>query len=216
MPDGTRKKQFIVEAVATEVQGNLATGDRDVELPLIPSKRPGTLDLSHLILMTCLPDVNVWIALVAERHIHHPAARRWFNNLRDENSHSAALRRWAFCGGREPLLKRHPHLLSGDRSRRTQRRFCFGGVAPWVCDGSVDPTANCGYAQSVMNVSLAEAQSHLPDLIHAVMGRRFAQIGPPPQSERRKVRFDGLRDRIELLPGWDDPVDPDRFPMGDL
>lgn len=34
--------------------------------------------------MTYLPDVNVWIALAAERHIHHRAARYWFNNLRDE------------------------------------------------------------------------------------------------------------------------------------
>ena len=34
--------------------------------------------------------------------------------------------------------------------------------------------------------------------------------------ERRKIRFDGMRDRIELLPGWDDPIDLDRFLMGDL
>jgi hypothetical protein len=34
--------------------------------------------------------------------------------------------------------------------------------------------------------------------------------------ERRKVRFDGMRDRVELLPGWDDPIDLDRFLMGDL
>lgn len=27
--------------------------------------------------------------------------------------------------------------------------------------------------------------------------------------ERRKVRFDGMRDRIELLPGWDNPIDLD-------
>jgi toxin-antitoxin system PIN domain toxin len=34
--------------------------------------------------MTYLPDVNVWIALAAERHIHHRAARHWFNNIHDE------------------------------------------------------------------------------------------------------------------------------------
>lgn len=37
-------------------------------------------------------------------------------------------------------------------------------------------------------------------------------VGP----ERRKVQFDGMRDRIELLPGWDDPIDLDRFLTGDL
>jgi uncharacterized protein len=39
--------------------------------------------------MTYLPDVNVWIALAAERHIPHPAARQWFTTLEDE--------RLAFC-----------------------------------------------------------------------------------------------------------------------
>ncbi len=34
--------------------------------------------------MTYLPDVNVWIALAAERHVLHGAARRWFSNLQDE------------------------------------------------------------------------------------------------------------------------------------
>jgi len=48
--------------------------------------------------MTYLPDVNVWIALAAERHTHHWVARRWFRNLQDEDSRSAALPSWAFCG----------------------------------------------------------------------------------------------------------------------
>jgi toxin-antitoxin system PIN domain toxin len=34
--------------------------------------------------MTYLPDVNVWIALAAERHTHHGAARHWFSSLQDE------------------------------------------------------------------------------------------------------------------------------------
>lgn len=34
--------------------------------------------------MTYLPDVNVWIALAAERHTLHRAARHWFGNLQDE------------------------------------------------------------------------------------------------------------------------------------
>src|SRR5437016_2866515 len=39
--------------------------------------------------MTWLPDVNVWIALAAERHALHRAARHWFSSLHDE--------RLAFC-----------------------------------------------------------------------------------------------------------------------
>jgi predicted nucleic acid-binding protein len=34
--------------------------------------------------MTYLPDVNVWIALAAERHTLHRSARHWFSNLQDE------------------------------------------------------------------------------------------------------------------------------------
>ena len=50
---GATVEQLIVEAVAKEVQGNLGSsapetyGDREVELPVIRSRRPGTLDLSR-------------------------------------------------------------------------------------------------------------------------------------------------------------------------
>jgi hypothetical protein len=50
---GATVEQFIVEAVNKEVQGNLrsdnpnAHGDREVELPVIRSRRPGTLNLSQ-------------------------------------------------------------------------------------------------------------------------------------------------------------------------
>ena len=76
-----------------------------------------------------------------------------------------------------------------------------------------------------MNVSTAEAKNHLPKLIRAVEGgeqvvitrhgRPVAQIAPPP-AERRKARLGGMKDRIRLLPGWDAPVDPDRFLDGGL
>ena len=47
---GATVEQFIVEAVKKEVQGDLRSGtygDREVELPVIRSRRPGTLDLSQ-------------------------------------------------------------------------------------------------------------------------------------------------------------------------
>ena len=50
---GATAEQFIVEAVKKEVRGNLGSGasssygDREVELPVIRSMRPGTLDLSN-------------------------------------------------------------------------------------------------------------------------------------------------------------------------
>ena len=39
--------------------------------------------------MTYLPDVNVWIALVADKHIHHPLAMSWFQSVPNDE--------FAFC-----------------------------------------------------------------------------------------------------------------------
>ena len=49
---GATVEQLIIEAVAKAVQGDLRSsasvpGNGEVELPLIHSKRPGTLDLSN-------------------------------------------------------------------------------------------------------------------------------------------------------------------------
>jgi len=41
-----------------------------------------------------------------------------------------------------------------------------------------------------------------------------AQLTPPPT--RREVRFGSMRGRIRLLPGWDAPIDLDRFLDGEI
>ncbi len=76
-----------------------------------------------------------------------------------------------------------------------------------------------------MDVSIAEAKNRLPELIRVVEGgedivitrhgKPVAQIIPAPPS-RRKVRLGAMKDRIKLLPGWDNPIDLDRFLAGDL
>ena len=76
-----------------------------------------------------------------------------------------------------------------------------------------------------MDVSIAEAKNRLPELIRAVEdgekiiltrhGKPVAQIAPPPP-ERRRIRLGGMRHRIQFLPGWDAPIDTDRFLTGDL
>ena len=82
-----------------------------------------------------------------------------------------------------------------------------------------------------MDVSIAEAKDRLPELIDAVEngeqvvivreGKAVAQISPvaesaPAPPEQRKVILGGMKDRIKLLPGWDDPIDLDRFLAGDI
>jgi toxin-antitoxin system PIN domain toxin len=34
--------------------------------------------------MTCLPDVNVWIALTVAEHVHHVPAKQWFESHENE------------------------------------------------------------------------------------------------------------------------------------
>jgi len=76
-----------------------------------------------------------------------------------------------------------------------------------------------------MDISTGNARNRFTELIRIVEGgeqvvitrhgRPVAQIAPPPM-ERRKARLGGMKDRIRFLPGWDAPVDPDRFLEGDV
>ena len=76
-----------------------------------------------------------------------------------------------------------------------------------------------------MDISIAEAKNRLTEIIRAVEagekviltrhGKPVAQIAPPPR-DRRRARLGGMKDRIRLLPGWDAPIDLDRFLAGDL
>jgi prevent-host-death family protein len=76
-----------------------------------------------------------------------------------------------------------------------------------------------------MDVSVAEAKRRLPELIHAMEdgekiiitrhGKPVAAITPPP-GERRRVVWGSMRGKIRLKPGWDAPIDEDRFLVGDF
>jgi prevent-host-death family protein len=83
---------------------------------------------------------------------------------------------------------------------------------------------NSGY-NPLMVVTTAEAKNRLPQLIRAVEGgeqviitrhgKPVAQLSPL-LAVPRQVKLGGMKDRIQLLPGWDDPVDLDRFLEGDI
>jgi prevent-host-death family protein len=77
-----------------------------------------------------------------------------------------------------------------------------------------------------MVVSTAEAKNRLPQLIRAVQagedviitrhGQPVAQLTTLMVAKRPKVIFGGMKDIIKLYPGWDDPIDEDRFLAGDF
>jgi prevent-host-death family protein len=91
--------------------------------------------------------------------------------------------------------------------------------------GVLSIAIKCGYNEFAMEISVAEAKNRFSQLIRQMEegepilitrnGKPVAQLVPAPQS-RRTVVLGGMRDRIRLLPGWDDPVDLDRFLQGDL
>ena len=82
-----------------------------------------------------------------------------------------------------------------------------------------------GYNTLAMEISVVEAKNQLSQVIRAMEdgepvvitrnGKPVAQLVPAAK-HRQNVVLGGMRDRIRLLPGWDDPVDLDRFLQGDL
>jgi len=76
-----------------------------------------------------------------------------------------------------------------------------------------------------VDVGIADAKNRLAQLVRAVEegesvvitrnGKPVAQLVPPPP-KRRKVRFGSMQDCIQLQPGWDAPVDLDRFLEGEI
>jgi antitoxin (DNA-binding transcriptional repressor) of toxin-antitoxin stability system len=80
-----------------------------------------------------------------------------------------------------------------------------------------------------MDVTLDDAQTRLAELVRMVEGgesvtitldgQAVAQINPPPvpvERVRRPIQWDSMKDKVILHPGWDDPIDLDRFLAGDL
>ena len=76
-----------------------------------------------------------------------------------------------------------------------------------------------------MYVSITEAKGRFSQFIRAVeRGERviITRYEKPvaelslPAAKPLKVTLDGMKDTIKLHPGWDDPIDEDRFLAGDF
>jgi prevent-host-death family protein len=81
------------------------------------------------------------------------------------------------------------------------------------------------YNLIMKTVGMADGKNDFLKLIRLVEGGErvlitrhgvpVAQITPPPPPAQ-KARLGGMRDRIRLLPGWDEPIDLDGFLEGQL
>jgi prevent-host-death family protein len=82
-----------------------------------------------------------------------------------------------------------------------------------------------GYNYFMKTVGMAKGKNDFLKLIRSVEageqilvtrhGVPVAQITPPPPQEG-KALLGGMRKRIRLLPGWDEPIDTGRFLEGEL
>ena len=68
---------------------------------------------------TCLTDVNVWLALAADRHVHHAVAAAWFESLAEQEA--------AFCRVTQMGFLR---LLT---NRAVMGEDVLGAVGAWRC-----------------------------------------------------------------------------------
>jgi antitoxin (DNA-binding transcriptional repressor) of toxin-antitoxin stability system len=75
------------------------------------------------------------------------------------------------------------------------------------CNVISQPLPACNYG---VDVSISQGKNRLTR-----HGKPVAQISPL-SAERRQIQWGAMRDRIRLLPGWDAPIDLNKFLVGDL
>ena len=86
------------------------------------------------------------------------------------------------------------------------------------------PALRRGWRPACSTVSFIHAKNRLSELLRAVEsgesalitrnGKPVALVAPPPT--RRTAQFGTMRGRIHFKPGWDDPIDIDRFLSGEF
>jgi hypothetical protein len=145
--------------------------------------------------MTCLPDVNVWIALAAERHIHHRAARHWFNNLGDEKlvfcrmaEPNALHEVWAFfieSRLTSPNLWTDAYLCAFTLVTFDTKIPAWKGVSCLVLGGSLlKPSAASGVAQCGKPQTETRAESR-----RCGSGDPLQAWTPAPQESSRRAKI---------------------------
>jgi len=58
---------------------------------------------------TCLPDINVWVALASDRHVRHARAREWFVKVGDAGAAFCRVTQIGFL-----RLLTNPHVMGED------------------------------------------------------------------------------------------------------
>jgi prevent-host-death family protein len=72
-----------------------------------------------------------------------------------------------------------------------------------------------GDAKNRLSELIRRAEKHGETIVITRHGKPVAQLAPAPV-QRRRVRLGAMKGRIRLLPGWDKPVDLDRFLKGEV
>ena len=134
---------------------------------------------------TFLPDVNVWVALASERHIHNQAAARWFDGIGDGQA--------VFCRITQMGLLRlltNSSVMGADTVRPAQAwRVYHTLVSDPRAHFSVEPpgldqawqalTRSAGVSQSGWTDTYLQAFAQLRDLSVVTFDRGFERYGTP-------------------------------------
>jgi toxin-antitoxin system PIN domain toxin len=87
---------------------------------------------------TLLPDINFWLALVFDTHLHHPAAKSWFDQLTDEVCSFCRVTQYGFL-----RLANNPKLFPTDAMSLT---------AAWQLDDTTLADARVAFADEPANL----------------------------------------------------------------
>jgi toxin-antitoxin system PIN domain toxin len=66
-------------------------------------------------LKTCLPDINVWIALASDRHVHHDRAKAWFAGIESAEATFCRITQMGFL-----RLITNTHVMGADVATQKQ------------------------------------------------------------------------------------------------
>ena len=134
---------------------------------------------------TFLPDINVWVALASERHIHNQAAARWFDGIDDGQA--------AFCRITQMGLLRlltNSRVMGGDmmipsaawrvyKALASDPRVRFAAEPPGLDQAWQSLTGNLATGQSRWTDTYLQAFAQLREFSVVTFDRGFQQFHKP-------------------------------------
>jgi uncharacterized protein len=115
-----------------------------------------------------LPDVNLWLALVFESHVHHAVARDWFAALSDSDCSFCRLTQQGFL-----RLSTNPKAFGAEAVTLSEAWQLYDSL---ICDPRVVFSAEAGVIETPWR-GFTQRQSYSPKIWNDAYLAAFAQAG---------------------------------------